>query len=88
MMADLPASCFHIIACSETDGMEDLERFGVPTLVVHRDADEIVPVTNSTIISSKLIKAATLEVIEGSSHVICTTLKDRINAGLLVFIAG
>jgi non-heme chloroperoxidase len=88
MMAGFPASYFCIKAFSETDLTEDLARFDVPTLVLHGDADQIVPVGASAMISSKLIKGATLKVYEGAPHGMCTTLKDRVNAELLAFIAG
>ena len=88
MMAGLPASYFCIKAFSETDLTEDLARFDVPTLVLHGDADQIVPIGASAMISSKLIKGATLKVYEGAPHGMCTTLKDRVNAELLAFIAG
>jgi non-heme chloroperoxidase len=88
MMAGLPASYFCIKAFSETDLTEDLARFDVPTLVLHGDADQIVPIGASAMISSKLIKDATLKIYEGAPHGMCTTLKDRVNAELLAFIAG
>ena len=88
MMAGLPASYFCIKAFSETDLTEDLARFDVPTLVLHGDADQIVPIGASAMISSKLIKGATLKVYEGAPHGMCTTLKDRVNTELLAFIAG
>ncbi len=88
MMAGLPASYFCIKAFSETDLTEDLARFDVPTLVLHGDADQIVPIGASAMISSKLIKGATLKVYEGAPHGMCTPLKDRVNAELLAFIAG
>jgi non-heme chloroperoxidase len=88
MMAGLPASYFCIKAFSETDLTDDLARFDVPTLVLHGDADQIVPIGASAMISSKLIKNATLKVYEGAPHGMCTTLKDRVSAELLAFIAG
>jgi non-heme chloroperoxidase len=88
MMAGLPASYFCIKAFSETDLTEDLSRFDVPTLVLHGDADQIVPIGASALISSKMIKGATLKIYEGAPHGMCTTLKDRVNAELLAFIAA
>jgi len=85
MMAGFPASYFCIKAFSETDLTEDLGRFDVPTLVLHGDDDQIVPIGASAMISSKLIKNATLKVYKGAPHGMCTTLKDRINAELLSF---
>ncbi len=85
MMAGFPASYFCIKAFSETDLTEDLGRFDVPTLVLHGDDDQIVPIGASAMISSKLIKNATLKVYKGAPHGMCTTLKDRVNAELLSF---
>jgi non-heme chloroperoxidase len=86
MMAGFPASYFCIKAFSETDLTEDLQRFDVPTLVLHGDDDQIVPIGASAMISSKLIKNATLKVYKGAPHGMCTTLKDQVNAELLAFI--
>jgi non-heme chloroperoxidase len=86
MMAGFPASYFCIKAFSETDLTEDLKRFDVPTLVLHGDDDQIVPIGASAMISSKLIKNATLKVYKGAPHGMCTTLKDQVNAELLAFI--
>ena len=87
-MAGLPASYFCIKAFSETDLTEDLKRFDVPTLVLHGDDDQIVPIGASALLSSKIIKDAKLVVYEGAPHGMCTTLKDRVNAELLSFIQG
>jgi non-heme chloroperoxidase len=86
MMAGFPASYFCIKAFSETDLTEDLKRFDVPTLVLHGDDDQIVPIADSALFSSKLIKGATLKVYQGAPHGMCTTLKDRVNQDLLAFI--
>jgi non-heme chloroperoxidase len=86
MMAGFPASYFCIKAFSETDLTEDLKRFDVPTLVLHGDDDQIVPIGASAMISSKLIRNATLKVYKGAPHGMCTTLKDQVNAELLGFI--
>ena len=83
MMAGFPASYFCIKAFSETDLTEDLKKFDVPTLILHGDDDQIVPIAASAMLSSKLIKNATLKVYEGAPHGMCTTLKDRVNADLL-----
>jgi non-heme chloroperoxidase len=85
MMAGFPACYFCIKAFSETDLTEDLERIDVPTLVVHGDDDQIVPIANSALLSSKIIRDATLKIYKGGSHGICTTEKDQINADLLAF---
>jgi non-heme chloroperoxidase len=86
MMAGFPASYFCIKAFSETDLTEDLSKFDIPTLVLHGDDDQIVPIVASAMLSSKLIKNATLKVYEGAPHGMCTTLKDRVNAELLAFL--
>jgi len=75
-----------IKAFSETDFTEDLERFDVPTLIMHGDDDQIVPIGASAMRSSQLVKGATLKVYPGLSHGMCTINKDLINADLLAFI--
>ncbi len=75
-----------IRAFSETDFTGDLKKIDVPTLILHGDADQIVPIANSAILSAKLIKNATLKVYAGAPHGMCTTLADRVNADLLAFI--
>jgi non-heme chloroperoxidase len=86
MMAGMPASYFCIKAFSETDLTEDLKRFDVPTLILHGDDDQIVPIGASALLSSKLVKNATLKIYEGAPHGMCTTHKLRINEDLLAFI--
>jgi non-heme chloroperoxidase len=86
MMAGLPASYFCIKAFSETDLTEDLKRFDVPTLILHGDDDQIVPIADSALLSAKIVKGARLSVYKGAPHGMCTTLKDRVNADLLAFI--
>jgi non-heme chloroperoxidase len=85
MMAGLPASYFCIKAFSETDLTEDLKRIDVPTLILHGDDDQIVPITDSALLSAKIVKNAILKVYEGASHGMCTTLKNRVNADLIAF---
>jgi non-heme chloroperoxidase len=75
-----------IKAFSETDFTEDLKKFDVPTLIIHGDDDQIVPIGASAMISSKLVKGAQLKVYQGKGHGICTTEKDRVNADLLEFL--
>jgi non-heme chloroperoxidase len=75
-----------IKAFSETDFTEDLKKFDVPTLVLHGDDDQIVPIGDSAMLSSKLVKGATLKIYAGAPHGMCTTLKDRVNSDLLEFI--
>jgi non-heme chloroperoxidase len=86
MMAGLSASYFCIEAFSETDLTEDLKKIEVPTLVLHGDADQIVPIADSALLSAKIVKNATLKIYEGAPHGMCTTHKKRVNADLLAFI--
>ena len=86
MLAGFPASYFCIKAFSETEMTEDLKKFDVPTLILHGDDDQIVPIQASAMLSSKLIKGAVLKVYKGAPHGMCTTLKDKVNADLLEFI--
>jgi non-heme chloroperoxidase len=85
MMAGFPASYYCIKAFSETDLTEDLKTFDVPTLVLHGDDNQIVPIGASAMLSSKLINNATLKVYKGAPHGMCTTLKEQVNAELLAF---
>jgi len=75
-------------AFSETDFTEDLKRFDVPTLVLQGDDDQIVPIGISGQLSSKIIKGATLKVIPGAPHGMCSTLKEQVNSQLLAFFKG
>jgi non-heme chloroperoxidase len=86
MMAGFPASYFCIKAFSETDLTEDLKKIDVPTLILHGDDDQIVPIGASAMLSSKLVKDATLKIYKGGPHGMCTTLKDDVNADLLAFL--
>ena len=86
MMTGFPASYFCVKAFSETDLTEDLKKFDVPALVLHGDDDQIVPIADSALLSSKLIKHATLKVYKGAPHGMCTTLKEQVNEDLLAFI--
>ena len=85
MMAGFPAAYFCIKAFSETDQMEDLKKFDVPPLIIQGDDDQIVPIGASGMLSSKIIKGATLKVYPGAPHGLCSTLKDQVNADLLAF---
>lgn len=86
MQCGIKAAYDCIKAFSETDFTEDLKKFDVPTLVLHGDDDQIVPIGASALLSSKIIKGATLKVIPGAPHGMCSTLKDQINADLLAFL--
>ena len=74
-----------IKAFSETDFTEDLQMIEVPTLVMHGDDDQIVPIAASAPLSSKLLKKGTLKIYKGLPHGMCTTHADRVNADLLEF---
>jgi non-heme chloroperoxidase len=86
MRAGFPASYFCVKAFSETDQTEDLKKFDVPTLILHGDDDQIVPIGASAMLSSKLVKGAKLKVYPGAPHGMCTTRKDQVNQDLLDFI--
>jgi non-heme chloroperoxidase len=88
MTAGFPAAYFCIKAFSETDLTEDLKKIDVPTLIVHGDDDQIVPIGASALLSSKLVKNATLRVYKGAPHGLCTTHKHQINEELLSFLKG
>ena len=75
-----------IKAFSETDFTEDLKKFDVPTLIMHGDDDQIVPIGASALISARIIPTAALKVYPGLPHGMCSTHKDQINADLLAFI--
>jgi non-heme chloroperoxidase len=75
-----------IKAFSETDFTADLKKFDIPTLILHGDDDQIVPIANSALLSAKLVPNATLKVYPGASHGLCSTHKNQINADLLAFI--
>lgn len=75
-----------IKAFSETDFTEDLEKFDVPTLIIHGDDDQIVPIDASAHLSVKLIRNSTLKVYPGGPHGLAVTHKDELNTDLLAFI--
>ena len=75
-----------IKAFSETDLTEDIKGIEIPTLVLHGDDDQIVPIADSALLSSKLIKTATLKVYPGAPHGLMVTHKDKLNNDLLAFI--
>ena len=86
MLASHKAAYDCIKAFSETDLTEDLKRFDVPTLILHGDDDQIVPIGASAHLSSRIVKGAKLVVYAGAPHGMCSTLKDRVNEELLSFI--
>jgi non-heme chloroperoxidase len=85
MLAGHKAAYDCIKAFSETDFTEDLKKFDIPTLVLHGDDDQIVPIGASAMLSSKLVPGAVLKVVPGAPHGMCSTHKDQINALLLAF---
>ena len=87
-MCGFPAAYECIKAFSETDLTEDLKKFDVPTFIMHGDDDQIVPIGASAMLSSKIVKNATLKVYPGFPHGMCSTHKDVVNADLLAFVKG
>jgi non-heme chloroperoxidase len=85
MLGGVKAHYDCIKAFSETDFTEDLKKFDVPTLIMHGDDDQIVPIGASALMSAKIVKNATLKVYPGFPHGMPTTNADRINADLLEF---
>ena len=86
MMCGLQAAYECIKAFSETDFTEDLKKFDIPTLIIHGDDDQIVPIGASALLSSKIVKSATLKIYPGAPHGLCSTLKNQINQELLEFL--
>jgi non-heme chloroperoxidase len=86
MMAGLPAAYFCIKVFSETDLTEGLKQFDVPTLILHGDDDQIVPIGASALISSIIVKHAMVKVQPGAPHGLASTHKDQLNADLLAFL--
>jgi len=86
MMAGMPACYFCIKAFSETDTTEDLKKIDVPTLFLHGDDDQIVPIAASAIPASQIVNGSTLKIYKGGDHGICTTRKDGVNEDLLTFV--
>ena len=70
---------------SETDLTEDLKKFDVPTLILHGDDDQIVPIADTAMLSAKIVKEAVLKIYPGSPHGMCSTEKNRVNEDLLAF---
>jgi non-heme chloroperoxidase len=85
MMCGFPGAYFCIKAFSETDLTEDLKKIDVPTLVLHGDDDQIVPIADSALLSAKIVNKAILKVYKGAPHGMCTTHKDQVNEDLLAF---
>jgi non-heme chloroperoxidase len=87
MACGLRAAYDCIKAFSETDLTEDLKKFDVPTLIIHGDDDQIVPIGTSALLSSKIVKGATLKVYPGAPHGLCSTHKNKVNQDLFDFVA-
>jgi non-heme chloroperoxidase len=85
MQAGFPAAYDCVKAFSETDFREDLKKFDIPTLVIHGDDDQIVPIAVGGLRSSKMIKGATLKIYKGAPHGLMSTHKDQFNTDLLEF---
>jgi non-heme chloroperoxidase len=85
MQAGLKNAYDCIKVFSETDLTEDLEKIDVPTLIIHGDDDQIVPIGASALLTAKIAKQTTLKIYEGAGHGLPTTLKERLNADLLEF---
>jgi non-heme chloroperoxidase len=85
MQSGLKAVYDCIEAFSESDFTDDFKKFDIPTLIIHGDDDQIVPIEDTALLSAKLVKGATIKIISGGSHGICSTHKDQINAELLSF---
>jgi non-heme chloroperoxidase len=86
MQGALKSELDSIKAFSETDFTADLEKFDVPTLIIHGDDDQIVPIEASAMLASKLVKNATLKIYPGGPHGLADTHKDQLNADLLAFL--
>jgi len=86
MLAGFKGAYDCIKAFSETDFTEHLKKVVVPTLIIHGDDDQIVPIADSAMLSVKLVKNAKLKVYKGAPHGICSTHKEQINGDLLEFI--
>ena len=86
MQAGIKSAYDCIKAFSETDQTDDLRKFDVPTLIIHGDDDQIVPIGAAAMLSSKLVKGSTLKVYPGAPHGLTSTHKDQVNADLLAFL--
>jgi non-heme chloroperoxidase len=73
---------------TETDFTEDLKKFDVPTLIIHGDDDQVVPIGAAGLLSAKLVKNSTLKVYPGGSHSPQDTNREQLNADLLAFARG
>ncbi|HEY1867720.1 MAG TPA: alpha/beta hydrolase [Candidatus Cybelea sp.] len=88
MLAGIKACYDCIKAFSETDFTEDLKKMNVPTLFIHGDDDQIVPIADASMLAVKLVPNGRLEVYKGAPHGLCSTMKDRVNEDLLAFFGA
>lgn len=88
MQVDIKSAFDCIKAFSETDFTEDLKKFTVPTLILHGDDDQIVPIVQSARRSAELVKKSTLKIYPGAPHAVATTHRAQFNEDLLAFIKG
>ncbi|MFN0103259.1 MAG: alpha/beta fold hydrolase [Bryobacteraceae bacterium] len=86
MQAGFKAAVDCVRAFSETDLTEDLKKFDVPTLILHGDDDQMVPIGASAPLAAKLVAGSTLKIYPGASHGLCSTHKDQVNTDLLAFL--
>ena len=86
MQGSLKAELDCIKQFSETDFTEDLKKINVPTLIVHGDDDQIVPIADSAMLAAKLVKGSTLKVYAGAPHGLASTHQEQFNADLLAFV--
>ena len=86
MQVGLKGALDCIKAFSQTDMTEDLKKFDIPTLIIHGDDDQIVPIGDSALLSSKIVKDATLKIYPGAPHGLMSTHKEQFNADLLAFL--
>jgi non-heme chloroperoxidase len=84
-MSGYKASYDCIKAFSETDFTEDLKKFDVPTLIIHGDDDQVVPIGSAAMLSAKIVKGAQLKIYPGGTHALADTHAERLNADLLEF---
>ena len=88
MQVGLKGALDCIKAFSETDMTEDLKKFDIPTLIIHGDDDQIVPIGDSALLSSQIVKDATLKIYPGAPHGLMSTHKEQFNADLLAFLGS
>ena len=86
MQSSIKAAYDCVKQFSETDFSDDLRKFEVPTLILHGDDDQIVPIGSAAMLSSKMVRNATLKVYRGAPHGLAQTIPDELNADLLSFI--